>query len=67
MNLVPVLPYITLGENLPKQLIIPRKAWSSFLFFRAGISIRVLIFCRSGFTPCCDIISPKNGTDVHLK
>ena len=54
-----------LGENLPKYLIIPRKAWTSLLL--GGISINALSFCGFCFTPYHDIISPKNGTDVHLK
>ena len=36
------------GENLPRKLMMPKKACSSFLFFGAGMSVTALIFCGSG-------------------
>ena len=38
-----------------------------FFVFGGGISISTFSFLGSGFTPCLDMISPKNGTDVHQK
>ena len=55
------------GENFPRQLIIPKKACSSFLLFGASMSVSVLIFWGSEWTPSLNITIPKKGIDVHLK
>ena len=44
-----------------------RNAWSCFLLFGNGMSMRALIFCGTGCTPHLNITSPKKGMDVHLK
>ena len=40
---------------------------ATFVGLGGGISMSAFSFCGSGFAPCWDTISPKSGTDVHLK
>ena len=48
-------------------------AWREFTFVLVaslvdgGISVKALTFLGSGFMPCLEMISAKNGTHEHLK
>ena len=55
------------GGNVLKELIIPRNDCNSFLHLGGGMSISTLNFLGSRLVLSQDMISPMNGTLVHLK